>query len=62
MILILTVGAGIGALAKIIEIPKIWYEVVFIFLLIVFLIFSLYFLIMLLSIRKKLKELERWNY
>ncbi|WP_029521242.1 hypothetical protein [Persephonella sp. IF05-L8] len=36
LILILTVGAGIGTLAKIVNIPKIWYEVVFIFLLVVF--------------------------
>ncbi len=50
LILILTVGAGIGTLAKIVNIPKIWYEVVFIFLLVVFLIFSTYFLIIVITI------------
>lgn len=61
LILILTVGAGIGTLAKIIDIPKIWYEIVFVFLLVVFLTFSTYFLIIVITIRMKLKELEKWK-
>ncbi|WP_297455479.1 hypothetical protein [Persephonella sp.] len=61
LILILTVGAGIGTLAKIIDIPNIWYEVVFVFLLVVFLTFSIYFLIIVITIRTKLKELEKWK-
>ena len=61
LILILTVGAGIGTLAKIIDIPNIWYEVVFVFLLVAFLTFSIYFLIIVITIRTKLKELEKWK-
>ncbi len=62
LILVLTVGAGIGTLSKVIKIPLLWYEVVFILLLIVFVGFSLYFLVILISIRKELKEFEQWNY
>ncbi len=57
LIMILTVGAGIGTLANFIEVPKLWYKGVFIGLILIFIIFSLLFLYLLFSIRKKLKEL-----
>ena len=58
LILILTVGAGIGTLARVINIPKYWYQIVFIGLIFILVIFSLYFLLLLISIRNKLRELK----
>ncbi|WP_029522291.1 hypothetical protein [Persephonella sp. KM09-Lau-8] len=60
-IILLTIGAGIGASLKIIDIPKLWYSYIIIMLGIIFLGIGLIFIIEVVRFKKKIKELDKWN-
>ncbi len=62
LILILTVGAGIGTISRIIEIPIYWYKLIFVGLAFILFIFSIYFLYLLIDIKITLRKLEKWKF
>jgi len=60
-IILLTIGAGIGTVLKIIGVPKSWYIGVTSILAIVFAGIVLIFIIELIKFKKKVKEIEKWK-
>jgi len=60
-IILLTIGAGIGTILNIINIPKSWYITIVIMLAIVFAVIGLIFIIEVGKFKRHIKELEKWK-
>ncbi len=60
-IILLTIGAGIGASLKILNVPKIWYLGITFILGIAFIGIGVIFIFEVISFKRKVKEIEKWK-
>ena len=60
-LILLTIGAGLGASFKIICIPKNWYIYIVIILGFIFAGIGFLFILEVISFKRKIKEIEKWK-